>query len=173
MSQVNQEAMFHDIAEYVAKAAYSSINYLKDSMGADEVTKAAWTEAMFSETEAAKQIRDYYLVGLDKPEAMKRQRVVVLVKYWAMNQKRILKRREELLKKNAELVIENTMSKKSTDVAVIHLLFGLSLSEEQKVLVLWKMDLLEEKTAMVKLSCGRATLFNRWNILKESLKETL
>ena len=86
MSQVNQESMFHDIAEYIAKAAYGSINYLKNSMGADEVIKAAWTEAMFSETEAAKQIREYYLVGNFKPEAMKRQRVVVLVKYWALNQ---------------------------------------------------------------------------------------
>jgi hypothetical protein len=173
MSQVNQESLFHDIAEYIAKAAYGSINYLKNSMGADEVIKAAWTEAMFSETEAAKQIREYYLVGNFKPEAMKRQRVVVLVKYWALNQSRILRRREELLKKNAELVIENTMSKPSTDVAVIHLLFGLSLSDEQKVLVLWKMDLLEEKTAMVKLSCSRATLFNRWNELKQNLKEIL
>ena len=46
--------------------------------------------------------------------------------------------------------------------------FMQDLSDEEKILVLWKLDLIDEEEAMKSLDVTRATLFNRFKKLKIS-----
>ena len=53
---------------------------------------------------------------------------------------------------------------------VISILFaGTNLTKEENTLIYWKMDMLDDKDAMEILDCSRATLFNRWNRLREKI----
>ena len=49
------------------------------------------------------------------------------------------------------------------------LLAGIELSKEENTLIYWKMDFLSDEDAQEILDCSRATLFNRWNKLKEKI----
>tara|TARA_R110000868_G_C10541684_1_gene735011 strand:- start:29 stop:601 length:573 start_codon:yes stop_codon:yes gene_type:complete len=45
----------------------------------------------------------------------------------------------------------------------------IELTAEEKIIVQWKMDLIEDMDAMEQLECSERTLYNRWNKLREKL----
>ena len=73
---------------------------------------------------------------------------------------------------NHETIVENTISKPFISPA--HILLGYKLTEDEKVLALWKMDLIEEDDAKKILEVRSSkTLYNRWDKLKAKLKVTI
>jgi hypothetical protein len=73
---------------------------------------------------------------------------------------------------NNEVGPNNTVMKIS--VSPSHILMGYNLTEDERILVLWKMDLIEEDDAKKILEVKSSkTLYNRWDKLKAKLKITL
>lgn len=73
---------------------------------------------------------------------------------------------------NHETIVQNTISKPFISPAYI--LLGYKLTEDEKVLALWKMDLIEEDDAKNILEVKSSkTLYNRWDKLKAKLKVTI
>ena len=54
-------------------------------------------------------------------------------------------------------------------VTLFDIIGHLELSGEDKILLDWKMDLIEDEDAMKALDCSERTLYNRWNKLREAI----
>lgn len=46
---------------------------------------------------------------------------------------------------------------------------NIQLTEDEKVIIQWKMDLIDDIDAMRELDCSERTLYNRWNKLREKI----
>jgi hypothetical protein len=148
------------------------LKYLINHHEESEILRDAYISALTQKTRAALQIREYYNEW-EGDEAIARQRVSIFMKGHLQNKARLLRGRLKLIKENGDLIIENTHSKSQNTVAMMNNIFGLRLSDEDKILVCWKMDIISTEDAMKKIDCSRQTLYNKWTPLAQALKEMI
>ena len=164
--------MLTHMQEWMIHSNNRQLKYLVNHHEEDEILRDAYIAALTEKTRAALQIREYYNEW-EGDEAIARQRVSIFIKGHLQNKARLLRGRLKLIKENGDLIIENTHSKSQNTVAMMNNIFGLRLSDEDKILVCWKMDIISTEDAMKKIDCSRQTLYNKWTPLAQALKEMI
>lgn len=145
---LEDEACVNSIEEEIATAF---VLHLKDSSKRD--TSAGITYNIF-------------LKG-DEITGVMRARLSEDFKSFVSHQYQKIKRKKEILKEN--MMFENKMQVKQFDLKKV-IDYAVDGSED-KILVLWQMDLIETEEAMEKLGCSQRTLYRKWYVLKEELKQ--
>lgn len=159
--------LYFHLREYFQRYKSMRLNYLLDYNTKDDMIVECWIEIMSSDSDWAKECREYYnevIVEDYHLNRRTRQRLKIAVKNIVSNKYQKQKRENKMKRSIAENVDRVTGPK------VLTLLFaGTNLTKEDNTLIYWKMDMLDDKDAMDILRCSRATLFNRWNRLKERI----
>ena len=159
--------LYFHLKEYFGVYKSGRLNYLLDYNTKDDMVVECWIEIMSSPSDWAKECREYYnevIVESYSLNRRTRQRLKIAVKNIVSNKYHKQKRENRMKRTIADNVDRTTGPK------VLSLLFaGINLTSEENTLIYWKMDLLDDKDAMDILECSRATLFNRWNRLKERI----
>ena len=170
--KTNFNTMLAHMQEWMIHSNNRQLKYLINHHEESEILRDAYIAALTEKTRAALQIREYYNEW-EGDEAIARQRVSIFMKGHLQNKARLLRGRLKLIKENGDLIIENTHSKSQNTVAMMNNIFGLRLSDEDKILVCWKMDIISTEDAMKKIDCSRQTLYNKWTPLAQALKEMI
>lgn len=159
--------LYFHLREYFNRYKSMRLNYLLDYNTKDDMIVECWIEIMSSGSDWAIECREYYnevMVEDYHLNRRTRQRLKIAVKNIVSN-KYHKQKRENKMKRNIAENIDRVTGPK-----VMSLLFaGINLTSEENTLIYWKMDMLDDKDAMDILRCSRATLFNRWNRLKERI----
>ena len=159
--------LYFHLKEYFNRYKSMRLNYLLDYNTKDDMIVECWIEIMSSDAGWAIECREYYnevIVENYHMNRRTRQRLKIAVKNIVSNKYQKQKRENRMKRSIAENIDRVTGPK------VLSLLFaGTNLTKEDNTLIYWKMDLLDDKDAMDILECSRATLFNRWNRLKERI----
>lgn len=167
---MNPDMIFGDISDLIIKTNKASIAKAKLEIDSVELIHQIYIEAMQGTSEAALQVRKYY--NWTGEEAIAKKRIQILCWGICSNIMKTIKKRNKLMLNNHETIVENTISK--TFISPAHILLGYNLTEDEKVLALWKMDLIEEDDAKNILEVRSSkTLYNRWDKLKAKLKITI
>jgi len=119
----------------------------------------------FIEWDKRKSPLYYNLLFLEVSDTWNKE-LFILIKRFLYNKYKILVRRET----ENTIYLEEVMQIGSYNKALDSLMD--SISEDEKVLVLWKLDLIEESEACDLLSISRATLFNRYKKFKLEFYKT-
>jgi hypothetical protein len=119
----------------------------------------------FIEWDKRKSPLYYNLLFLEVSDTWNKE-LFILIKRFIYNKYKILVRRET----ENTIYLEEVMQIGSYNKALDSLMD--SISEDEKVLVLWKLDLIEESEACDLLSISRATLFNRYKKFKLEFYKT-
>ena len=159
--------LYFHLKEYFGVYKSGRLNYLLDYNTKDDMIVECWIEIMSSHAGWAIECREYYnevIVENYHMNRRTRQRLKIAVKNIVSNKYQKQKRENRMKRTIAENI------DRATGPKVLSLLFaGINLTSEENTLIYWKMDLLDDKDAMDILECSRATLFNRWNRLKERI----
>ena len=159
--------LYFHLKEYFGVYKSGRLAYLLDYNTKDDMIVECWIEIMSSDAGWAIECREYYnevIVENYHMNRRTRQRLKIAVKNIVSNKYHKQKRENRMKRTIAENIDRTTGPK------VLSLLFaGINLTSEENTLIYWKMDLLDDKDAMDILECSRATLFNRWNRLKERI----
>lgn len=159
--------LYIHLKEYFSRYKSLRLNYLLDYITKDDMIVECWIEIMSSDAGWAKECREWYnevLVENYYANRKTRQRIKIAVKNIVSN-KYHKQKRENKMKRTISENID-----RATGPKVLSILFaGTNLTKEENTLIYWKMDMIEDKDAMEILDCSRATLFNRWNRLKEKI----
>jgi hypothetical protein len=159
--------LYFHLREYFNRYKSMRLNYLLDYNTKDDMVVECWIEIMSSHSDWAIECREYYnevIVENYELNRRTRQRLKIAVKNIVSN-KYHKQKRENKMKRNIAQNIDRVTGPK-----VMSLLFaGINLTSEENTLIYWKMDMLDDKDAMDILRVSRATLFNRWNRLKERI----
>lgn len=159
--------LYVHLKEYFNRYKSMRLNYLLDYTTKDDMIVECWIEIMSSDAGWAVECREYYgevLVENYYANRKTRQRIKIAVKNIISNKYHKQKRENKMKKSIAENI------DRATGPKVLSILFaGTNLTKEENTLIYWKMDMLDDKDAMDILDCSRATLFNRWNRLKEKI----
>jgi len=119
----------------------------------------------FIEWDKRKSPLYYNLLFLEVSDTWNKE-LFIIIKRFLYNKYKILVRRET----ENTIYLEEVMQIGSYNKALDSLMD--SISEDEKVLVLWKLDLIEENEACDILSLSRATLFNRYKKFKLEFYKT-
>lgn len=119
----------------------------------------------FIEWDKRKSPLYYNLLFLEVSDTWNKE-LFIIIKRFLYNKYKILVRRET----ENTIYLEEVMQIGSYNKALDSLMD--SISEDEKVLVLWKLDLIEENEACDILSISRATLFNRYKKFKLEFYKT-
>lgn len=159
--------LYLHLKEYFERYKSLRLNYLLDYTTKDDMIVECWIEIMSSNAAWAIECREWYneiLVENWTINRRTRQRLKIAVKNIVSN-KYQKQKRENKMKRTIAESIDRVEGPK-----VISILFaGTNLTKEENTLIYWKMDMLDDKDAMEILDCSRATLFNRWNRLREKI----
>lgn len=159
--------LYFHLREYLDRYKSGRLNYLLDYNTKDDMIVECWIEIMSSPAGWAVEAREWYnevMVEDYHLNRRTRQRLKIAVKNIVSNKYHKQKRENEM-KRNIAQNIDRVTGPK-----VMSLLFaGINLTSEENTLIYWKMDMLDDKDAMDILRVSRATLFNRWNRLKERI----
>lgn len=159
--------LYFHLREYFNRYKSMRLNYLLDYNTKDDMIVECWIEIMSSDSGWAVECREYYnevIVEDYHLNRRTRQRLKIAVKNIVSNKYQKQKRENKMKRTIAQNVDRVTGPK------VMSLLFaGINLTKEDNTLIYWKMDMLDDKDAMDILRVSRATLFNRWNRLKERI----
>ena len=165
------DMIFSDISDFIVKSNKTSIKKAAAETSSVELINQIYIEAMTGKTEAAEQVRKYYN-GWTGDEAIAKKRIQILCWGICSNLIKITKKRKKIMLDNHEAIVQNTVSRPFISPA--HILMGYNLNEDEKILALWKMDLIEEEEAKKILEVRSSkTLYNRWDKLKAKLKITI
>ena len=160
---MNPDMIFGDISDLIVKTNKASIAKAKLEIDSVELIHQIYIEAM--------QVREYY-DNWTGEEAIAKKRIQILCWGICSNIMKTIKKRKKIMLDNHETIVQNTISK--TFISPAHILMGYNLTEDEKILALWKMDLIEEDDAKSILEVRSSkTLYNRWDKLKAKLKATL
>lgn len=159
--------LYFHLREYFNRYKSGRLNYLLDYNTKDDMIVECWIEIMSSDSDWAVECREWYNEVMVEDYGLNRrtrQRLKIAVKNIVSN-KYHKQKRENKMKRNIAQNIDRVTGPK-----VLSLLFaGINLTSEENTLIYWKMDMLDDKDAMDILRVSRATLFNRWNRLKERI----
>lgn len=159
--------LYSHLKEYFSRYKSLRLSYLLDYTTREDLIVECWIEIMSSDSGWAVECREWYneiLVENWNINRQTRQRLKIAVKNIISN-KYHKQKRENKMKRSIAQNID-----KVTGPKVLSILFaGTNLTKEENTLIYWKMDLLNDADAMELLDCSRATLFNRWNKLKEKI----
>lgn len=172
MTTMNLEMVLTHITEYVAANKWRPLAKLKTKMIDVDIIGECWLRAMTANTVDARQVRSFY-DNFTCDEAQARQRIVWLVRAYVKNELQKLTIRKELEMKNPEAILENTMSQNTARQEVDKMedmFFNLSVTEDEKVLLLWKLDVITEEAAIESLDISRRTLYSRYKTLVSKLQ---
>jgi len=165
------DMIFGDISDLIIKSNKVSIVRAALEVGNIELIHEIYVEAMEGGSKAALQVREYYNDWTGE-EAIAKKRIQILCWGICSNIMKNIKKRKKLMLDNHETIVQNTISKPFISPA--HILLGYNLTEDEKILALWKMDLIEEDDAKNILEVKSSkTLYNRWDKLKAKLKVTI
>lgn len=168
---MNPDMIFGDISDLIVKTNRASIAKAKLEIDSVELIHQIYIEAMQGTSEAAEQVREYY-DNWTGEEAIAKKRIQILCWGICSNIMKTIKKRKKIMLDNHETIVQNTISK--TFISPAHILMGYNLTEDEKILALWKMDLIEEEEAKSILEVRSSkTLYNRWDKLKAKLKVTI
>lgn len=164
------DMIFSDISDFVNKTKTTSVAEAKEEMDNVELIYQIYLEAMNGTSEAAEQVRKFY--NWTGEEKLAKKRIKMLCWSYCSNLMKNNKKRRQLMIDNHETIVQNTISKPFISPA--HILMGYNLTEDEKIIALWKMDLIEEDDAKKILEVRSSkTLYNRWDKLKAKLKITI
>ena len=164
------DMIFGDISDLIINSNKASIVRAALELGKIELIHQIYVEAMEGSSEAALQVREYY--NWTGEEAIAKKRIQILCWGICSNIMKTIKKRKKLMLDNHETIVSNTISKPFISPA--NILLGYNLTEGEKILALWKMDLIEEDDAKKILEVRSSkTLYNRWDKLKAKLKITI
>jgi hypothetical protein len=165
------DMIFGDISRLVNKANDTSVAEAREEMDNVELIYQIYLEAMNGKSTAAEQVRKFY-DNWTGEEKLAKKRIKMLCWSYCSNFMKNIKNRRQLMIDNHETIVQNTISKPFISPA--HILMGYNLTEDEKILALWKMDLIEEDDAKKILEVRSSkTLYNRWDKLKAKLKATI
>jgi len=159
--------LYIHLKEYFSRYKSGRLNYLMDYTSREDLIVECWIEMMSSDSGWAVECREWYneiLVENWNMNRQTRQRLKIAVRNIISNKYQKQKRENKMKRSIAENI------DRATGPKVLSILFaGTNLTKEENTLIYWKMDMLDDKDAMEILDCSRATLFNRWNKLKEKI----
>jgi len=161
------QVMTH-IQEFIKSSNDVKVKQIRDQFLDEEIIADLWITAMHSDAKPAKNLRTHY-DGWTGEDKLARQHIKIFCLGFISNKLREIKRRAKIMNERSEEVIQNTMSKSLINVR--NMMFGYSMSEDERIIALWKCDLISEDDAMEALAVkSRTTLYNRWNNLKERIR---
>jgi hypothetical protein len=171
MAKMSLEMMLPHIAEYVLKdKKWRPLMKIKKMVDTADLIGDIWLRGMTKNTVDARQVREYY-DEWEGDEAQARERIKWLVKAHVKNTIEKIEDRKNAELNNVEAIIENTVSQGSHTMSNSFL--NIPISEDEKVLILWKLDIIDEKETLEALGCSIRTVYNRYEKLKTKLKEAI
>ena len=162
-----EQVMTH-IQEFVKSSNDRKVRQIRQQFLDEEIIADLWITAMHSDAKPAKNLRLHY-DGWTGEDKIARQHIKIFCLGCVANKLREIKRRKKIMNERSEEVIQNTMSKSLINVR--NMMFGYSMTEDERIIALWKCDLISEEDAMEVLGIkSRTTLYNRWKVLKERIR---
>jgi hypothetical protein len=173
----DKETLYSHIVGKVRRLKSGRLNYLLDHMTKDDMINDCWIDIVNSTHLPDKELMSMYdgrIVTEWLASRMIRQRVSVSVKNWIdreyFKQKTKMKRESITMKKRYHESIEwDRLTRRN----MADVLSSINISKEENIIMLWKMDLIDDKDAMIGLDCSERTLYNRWDKLKDKFREAI
>ena len=156
------------IAECISHGRGEALSLLREEYSDEDIIRDTYIHALVATDEASKQLRAYY-DGWVGPEEEARMRISMVCKSFVSNKAKIIKRRREILRENGEAIIASTHSS-STETKLAKLVLGLPINDSEKVILCWRLEMIEQEEAMNELGLSRASLFGKWVELKAKLQ---
>jgi len=173
----DKETLYSHIVGKVKRLKSGRMNYLLDYMTKDDMINDCWMDVVSSTHLPDQELMSMYdgrIVTEWLVSRIIRQRVSVSVKNWIdreyFKQKTINKAESITMKKKYHQHIEwNRLTRRS----MVDILSSINISKEENIIILWKMDLIDDVEATISLDCSERTLYNRWDKLKEKFREAI
>jgi hypothetical protein len=156
------------IAECISHGKGEALSLLREEYSNEDIIRDTYIHALVATDEASKQLRAYY-DGWVGPEEEARMRISMVCKSFVSNKAKIIRRRREILRENGEAIIASTHSS-STETKLAKLVLGLPINDSEKVILCWRLEMIEQEEAMSELGLSRASLFGKWVELKAKLQ---
>lgn len=173
----DKETLYSHIVQKITRTKSGRMNYLLEVMTKDDMINDCWIDVVQGIHQPDIELMKMYdgrIVTEWMQGKMIRQRVSVSVKNWIDREyfRQKTKRKVESInmKKKYHQHIEWS---KLTRRSFRDVLSSISISKEENIIMLWKMDLIDDTEAMTALECSERTLYNRWDKLKEKFREAL
>jgi len=164
----NYNMIIMHIAECISHGRGEALSLLREEYSDEDIIRDTYIHALVATDEASKQLRAYY-DGWVGPEEEARMRISMVCKSFVSNKAKIIKRRREILRENGEAIIASTHSS-STETKLAKLVLGLPINDSEKVILCWRLEMIEQEEAMNELGLSRASLFGKWVELKAKLQ---
>jgi len=173
----NKQTLYFHIAEKFNRWKNGRVSFLLNYMTKEDMIQDCWIEVTSAQhlpdIELMRMYNGCQVTEWDQNE-MIRGRVKVSVKNWVdrkyFKQKTKNKQESIEMKKKYHQHIEWG---KLTRRSFYDVLSSITISKEENVIMLWKMDLIDDAEAMEQLECSERTLYNRWDKLKDKFREAL
>jgi len=164
----NYNMIIMHIAECISHGKGEALSLLREEYSNEDIIRDTYIHALVATDEASKQLRAYY-DGWVGPEEEARMRISMVCKSFVSNKAKIIRRRREILRENGEAIIASTHSS-STETKLAKLVLGLPINDSEKVILCWRLEMIEQEEAMSELGLSRASLFGKWVELKAKLQ---
>ena len=165
----DKEILYKHISECIRKSRTYKLSYLEDYYSRQDLINDCWIYCLESDKGWATQVRSWYnnrAITCNDSNRRLRQRVKIAVKEYVLSQYNKHLRRERAMKESISENISPFNVQSPFD-----LFSDMKLTEEERTLVYWKMDLLTDEQACCFLHCSRMTVYNRWDKLKSKIKK--
>lgn len=173
----NKEALYFNIQKKVYKMHTGRMNALLEHMNKDDMVNDIWMDVTGTDYKECIECMSWYdgrSVTEWEQGRMIRKRASVCVEYWVHRTYKKLKTKKKQesidMKKRYHQSIEWD---KLTRRSFKDVLSSITISKEENIIMLWKMDLIDDRDAMIGLDCSERTLYNRWDKLKNKFREAI
>jgi len=173
----NKETLYSHMTEKFNRWKNGRMLFLLDYMTKEDMIQDCWMESVTAKYPSQVKLMEMYngrFVTEWEQNKIVRKRVSVAVEAWVRRAyaKQLTKNKQEsiTMKKKYHQHIEWG---KLTRRSFYDVLSSVKISKEENVIMLWKMDLIDDAEAMEQLECSERTLYNRWDKLKDKFREAL
>ena len=165
----NTDILHQHISECIRKSRTYKLSYLEDYYSRQDIINDCWIYCLESDKTWALEVTTWYnnrAITCNDSNRRLRQRVKVAVRNFIALKYFKHVRRENTMKESISENISPFNVQSPFD-----LFSDMKLSEEERFLVYWKMDLLTDEQVCCFLHCSRMTVYNRWDKLKSKIKK--
>ena len=173
----DRETLYSHIVGKIRNTKSGRMNFLLEYGTKDDMINDCWMDVVSSAHLPDQELMSMYdgrIVTEWLASRMIRQRVSVSVKNWIdreyFKQKTKNKQESITMKKRYHQHIEWS---RLTRRSMADVLSSINISKEENIIMLWKMDLIDDSEAMISLDCSERTLYNRWDKLKDKFREAI
>jgi len=173
----DKETLYFHIAEKFKRWKNNRSLFLLQYGTKEDMIQDCWMESVTSKYPSQVKLMEMYdgrIVTEWMQNKIIRKRVSVAVEAWVRRAyaKQKTKNKQESIDMKKKYY-QHIEWEKLTRRSFYDVLSSITISKEENIIMLWKMDLIDDKDAMEGLECSERTLYNRWDKLKDKFREAL